>query len=78
MPPYVEFRIGNVPIACIVMQRTRHSNTWYFQLHIFASPEAPSVPEEFDSFGTALSHLHKMLNGQPDAGFETGVSSNAG
>lgn len=62
-PPHVEFRIGAVPIADIIM--TKHENKWAFRLFI-----GDFQNSEHTTFGDALRELHNQLNSPPPEGFE--------
>lgn len=63
-PPRVEFMLGALPIAAIVMLKPEP--TWRFGLYT-AGGEFIS---EFPSFSLALKHLHELLNSPSPEGFE--------
>lgn len=72
-PPRVDFCIGSVKIAEIVMDK--RASKWKFYLRLMANPVTYDVPgEKFETFGEALSFLHTRLNSPAPEGFETGRS----
>lgn len=68
-PPYVEFCIGAVKIAEIVMDK--RAIRWHFYLRLMRNEVSYYIPKErYETFSTALTALHEMLNSPPPDGFE--------
>lgn len=71
-PPYVEFAIGTVKIADIIMQRPT-SEPWCFLLKVDKlTPDRK--PTEHHTFSEALTELHHLLNSPPPEDFTYGAS----
>lgn len=68
-PPRVDFAIGGVKIAEIVMNQ--RATRWRFYLRLMLGAEAYDVRDHYESFGAALSDLHRLLSGPAPEGFET-------
>ena len=66
-PPHVEFCIGAIKIANIIMQKPT-DQPWAFRL---AYGNFDGQEPEFRTFSEALKHLHTLLNSPSPEGFET-------
>lgn len=67
-PPHVDFCVGAVKIAEIVMDQK--ATRWRFYLRLMRNNVSYEIPEErFETFGEALHHLHVLLNSEPPEGF---------
>jgi hypothetical protein len=69
-PPRVEFKIGEISIANIVMTSGQKGGPWTFII------ETNHNSDDYDhtvynSFGEALSELHRRLSSPSPEGYET-------
>lgn len=68
-PPYVEFRIGAIPVAQIIMRAKLHS-PWEYHLYLMRTEEGPTGSLHA-SFSDALRALHSLLKSPSPEGFKT-------
>lgn len=68
LAPRVDFCIGAVKIAEIMMRKDR-GGPWQFALL-----PANGEPEWYPTFKAALHRLHELLNSPPPEGFDTGTN----
>jgi hypothetical protein len=66
-PPRVEWKLGEITIAYIIMANGKKGGPWTFYLHTWDNQSY----DTFNSFGEALSELHRRLSSPPPEGYET-------